>query len=128
MHPSHTDDPIDGFTLELLRAGDMLIGLADELAEAVPPDTYPAGSSGDAVLQMISGTIRSFLVGADAAEVERATELMAGAVERVIEHLRLALALRRRMDADGEARPGDGFPAVERASGDAPGEPRPETA
>ena len=55
------------------------------------------------MLEMISGTIRCFLDEADEADVERATGLMAGAMDRVTEHLQLALALRGRMEGHANA-------------------------
>jgi hypothetical protein len=100
MHSSTPQDTIDGFTLELLRAGVALTELAGDLIETLPAEDDRAEGSAETVLQMISGTIRSYLIEADEHEVQRATDLMAGALERVIDHLRLALALRRRMDAD----------------------------
>jgi hypothetical protein len=107
MHSSHPQDPVDGFTLELLRSGATLADLAGELIELMPPDAHPGEDSSEVVLGMISGTIRSFLSESDAAEVERATELIAGALDRVLEHLQLALELRRRMEGDAGGRRGD---------------------
>jgi hypothetical protein len=99
MDESVTEDPIDGFTLELLRSGCVLAELAADLIESLPDDAYPGEANGDVVIGMMSGTIRTFLDEVDDADVARATELIAGAVSRVIEHLELALAMRRQLDA-----------------------------
>jgi hypothetical protein len=99
MHTSNPEDYIDGFTLELLRSGVALADLTGDLIDALPADAYPDEGPAEAVLQMISGTIRTFLAEARPDDVELATEMMAGALDRVIEHLRLALALRQRMEA-----------------------------
>jgi hypothetical protein len=93
--------------LELLRSGATLADLASELIELMPPDAHPGEDSSEVVLEMISGTIRTFLSETDAAEVERATELISGALDRVLEHLQLALELRRRMEGDAGGRLGD---------------------
>jgi hypothetical protein len=123
MHLSNTDDSIDAFTLELLRAGYALTGLAGDLAEAMPDDAYPGESSGEVVLQMISGTIRTFLAEADEHDVSRATELVDGAVKRVIEQLQLAVALRRRMDGEGQGgRLYDEPPSDDESAAEAPPE------
>ena len=101
MRSFHSDDSIDDFTVELLRAGEVLSGLAEEIGEALPADAYSGEAPGEVALQMLSGSVRTFLSSADARDVERATELMAGAVDRIVEHL--ALALRGRMDGDDGA-------------------------
>jgi hypothetical protein len=98
MGSTNTQDAIDSFVLELLRTGDMLTGLAADLVEMLPADAYPGEDPAAVVMEMITGTIRTALVEADVGEVERAVELMQEASDRVIEHLRLAVQLRRRMD------------------------------
>lgn len=101
MHVPQADGAIDGFTLELLRTGLMLIDLASEIAG---PSPNREEISGETVVEMISGTIRTYLDEVDQGDVRRATELIAGAAERVTEHLQLALALRKRMDGAGAGR------------------------
>ena len=81
MTPSNPAGPCDGFTTELLRTGCDLTSLAADLIEALPADAYPGEEPAQVVLEMVSGSIRSFLSEADEAEVARATELMAGAVD-----------------------------------------------
>jgi hypothetical protein len=104
MHSSDTNNPVDSFTLELLRSGVALSDLAGELIDAMPADAYPGEDLSEVVLGMISGSISAFLSETDAAEVERATELISGALDRVLEHLQLALELRRRMESDAGER------------------------
>ncbi len=108
MGSANTQDAIDGFARELLRTGNMLSGLAADLVEALPPDAYPGEKPAAVVIEMITGSIRTALVAADQSDVQRAVELMREAADRVIEHLRLALALRRRLDSPGGTRRGNG--------------------
>jgi hypothetical protein len=104
-----TGDAIDDFALELLRTGYMLEGMAADLAETLPATAYPGEEPAAVVMQMITGSIRTALTEADVSDVQRAVELMQEAADRVIEHLRVALALRRRMEgSDRRARRGYG--------------------
>jgi hypothetical protein len=100
-----TDDA-GAFALELLRAAVMLTGLADDLVDAIPADACPGADKPETVfIEMVSGTIVTAVGEADPHDVRRATELIAAACERVVEHLRLAVALSRRMDGDAAAGP-----------------------
>jgi hypothetical protein len=108
MGSANTQDVIDGLALELLRTGDMLAGLAVDLVEALPAEAYPGEKPAAVVMEMVTGSIRTALVEADQSDVQRAVELMREAADRVIEHLRLALALRRRMEGAGGTRRGYG--------------------
>lgn len=100
MEPTNTTDAIDDFVLELLRVGYMLTGLAADLAETLSPEAYPGEDPAAVVIEMITGTIRTALTEVGEEAVESAVELIREAAERVIEHLRLALALSRRMEDD----------------------------
>ncbi len=91
------EDHVARFTEELLRTGSMLSGLAADLVEALPPDAYPDECPAAVVIEMVTGTIRTALADTDEREVYRASDLIAEARERVLEHLRLALELSRRM-------------------------------
>lgn len=97
------------FTKALLSAGYMLSGLAADLAEAIPPEAYPGEAPGAVVIDMIVGTIRTFLDGIDQQEVERASDLVAGACDRVREHLQLALELSQGMHGEGGGAEGRTF-------------------
>ena len=108
MGSANTQDAIDGFAVELLRTGDMLAGLAVDLVETLPAEAYPGEKPAAVVMEMITGSIRTALVEADQSDVQRAVELMREAANRVIEHLGLALALRRRMEGAGGTRRGYG--------------------
>jgi hypothetical protein len=100
MEPVEAADHATAFTEALLSAGYMLSGLAADLAEAIPPEAYPGEAPGAVVIDMIVGTIRTFLDGIDRCEVQRASDLMAGACDRVMEHLQLALELSKRMHGE----------------------------
>lgn len=101
MHSPPGNGVIDSFTLELLRIGYVLVNLASEIAEPAPNGKQ---TSGETAVEMISGTIRTYLDEVDEGDVRRATELIGGAAERVTEHLELALALRKRMEGLGKGR------------------------
>jgi hypothetical protein len=113
MRPSHTEDPLHPFTLELLRTGYALHEMATEVADALASDENFEDDAGLATMQMISGSIQTFLEEADERDVDRATELISGAVGRVIEHLRLALELHERMDGTGPLGRGYDDPLLE---------------
>jgi hypothetical protein len=105
MGASPSPDHVAAFTEELLRTGLMLEGLAAELVEAIPPDAYPGEDPAAVVIEMVTGTIATALSGTDQPDLQMATELMAAARERVVEHLQLALALSRRLDDTGPEHP-----------------------
>jgi hypothetical protein len=102
MARSAPRDYVADFTEGLLRAGYMLCELATDLADALPPDAYPGETPMAVVIDMVVGTIRTAIGDVDERELQDATELIAAARDRVIEHLRLALELRQRMEAGGE--------------------------
>lgn len=108
MGSANKQDAIDGFALELLRTGNMLTGLAADLVESLPADAYPGEEPAAVVMEMITGSIRTALIEVDQRDVQRGVELMREAADRVIEHLRLALALRRRMGGADDTRRGHG--------------------
>jgi hypothetical protein len=58
------------------------------------------------VIEMMTGTIRTAIGSADARDLERATNLITEACDRVLEHLELALKLAERMGdvSDGGGR------------------------
>ncbi len=97
MEPTQTQDHIDQFVLSLLRTGLLLTDVAADLAQSLPQDAHPDEDPGAVVIEMLSGTIRSVLETVDPQAVERAADLIEQAVDRVEEHLRLALELSRRM-------------------------------
>jgi DNA-binding MurR/RpiR family transcriptional regulator len=97
-------DAIDHFAFELLRIGNMLAGLAADLVEELPDEAYPGEEPAAVVMEMITGSIRTALVEVDQSDVQRAVEIMREAADRVIEHLRLALALGRRMEGGAGTR------------------------
>ena len=101
MGSTESEDHAAEFTKELLRAGDILYGLATDLVEAVPQDAYPGEAPAEVVVEMMVGTIRTFLDGVDPGEVRRASDLMSGACDRLLEHLKLALELSRRVHRRG---------------------------
>ena len=99
-------DEVTAFTEELLRASLTLSDVMGELVEGLPADAYPGEHPGAVIVEMVFGTIRTVLEGTDRDSLESATQLIAAACARVLEHLRLALELSRRMDPapDGRSR------------------------
>ncbi|MBV9310970.1 MAG: hypothetical protein JOZ73_09060 [Solirubrobacterales bacterium] len=61
------------------------------------------------LVEMVSGTIATALGEADPHDVRRATELIAAACCRVVEHLQLALELSRRKHGDAGGGPGPAY-------------------
>jgi hypothetical protein len=102
-------DAARAFTLELLRAAVMLTGLADDLVDAIPPDAYPGEEPGAVFIEMVSGTIETAIGETDPHDLRQATELIAAAHERVVEHLRLAVELSRRMQGGAGGGPWRAF-------------------
>lgn len=98
-------DPAAAFAEELLRAGCVLSDLAGELVEELPDDAYPGEDPAAVVVEMVIGSICSAFGAADRRDLERATELIVAACDRVLEHLRLALELSRRMGKAGNDGP-----------------------
>jgi hypothetical protein len=83
----------------------MLFDLPADLTEVLPADDYPGEEPAAVVIEMVTGTIRTVLAAADERDVERATKLIAEACERVLEHLRLAVELSRRIHGDADEPP-----------------------
>jgi hypothetical protein len=105
MGIANPTEDVAAFTHELLRAGDILFGVAADIAEELPADAYPGEEPGAVVIEMLVGTISTAVGDADPGDLRRATELMRAARDRVLEHLRLALELSRRMHGeDGTSR------------------------
>jgi hypothetical protein len=98
-------EQVAAFTQEVLRAGLMLSGLASDLVEELPSDAFPGEDTAAVVIEMLIGTIHTAIEDVDPYDLARATELLERACDRVLEHLSLALELRRRMDGDGEGGP-----------------------
>ena len=88
------------FTLELLRAAVMLTGLADDLIDEIPAEAYPDEKPGAVFVEALSGSITAAVAGVDPRELRLASELIVSAREGVLEHLRLALELSRRMHGE----------------------------
>jgi hypothetical protein len=88
-----------------MGAGSMLSELVSNLVEALPVDAYPEEKPEAVVVEMLCGTIGTALASVDPREIQRATQLIDLAETRVLEHLKLARDLSRRMQG-GEDGPG----------------------
>jgi hypothetical protein len=102
MEPTSGNADIDRFLLELMRSSWMLCDLAENLVDGLREDAFPGTSPGAAVVEMMFGTMAGALTGVDATDLLRATELIELTLDRVIQDLRLAYELSRRMHGDGE--------------------------
>jgi hypothetical protein len=97
MERPRGDEHIQRFVIELLSTGSMLLGLIEDLADALPADAYPGEEPRDVVVEMVYGTIAIAIGDLDPESVRSATELIDLAGERTLEHLQLAHELSRRM-------------------------------
>jgi len=88
---------IERFVSELLSTGSMLSGVVGDLIDALPADAYPGEDPREVVVEMVYGTIATALGAVDPQDVRTATRLIDLAGTQVLEHLRLASELSRRM-------------------------------
>lgn len=100
MEPIHTENHVEQFVLELLRTGAMICQLVENLVEALPDDAYPGEDKGSVVVEMIRGSIGMALAPLDEADVLRCTVVMQLASDGLIEHLKLACELSRRIHGE----------------------------
>ncbi len=100
MELTEMQDHIDLFVRSLIRTGLLLTDVAAELAESLPSAACPGEEPAAVVLGMVCGSIRSVLETVEPELIEASAELMEMAIDRVEEHLRLALELGRRMQDD----------------------------
>ena len=98
------DGHIERFVSELLSTGSMLSGVVGDLTDALPADAYPGEEPRAVVVEMVYETIATALEAVDPQDVRTATRLIDLAGTQVLEHLRLASELSRRMH------PSDGGP------------------
>jgi hypothetical protein len=84
-----------------MRSGVMVSEVAAGVIESLGEGAYPGEDTGEVVVEMMTGTIRTALVESDVADVVRATELIVRARDRLVEHLQLVLELSRRRDEGG---------------------------
>jgi hypothetical protein len=99
MTSNLTQDQTDRFVVSLLSAGATLQDLAANLVDALSPDAFEGEDHDVVVIQMLAGTIRSAIENDPPHVAECAISMIERAVDRVIEHLEMALALRRRMES-----------------------------
>lgn len=97
MAYSSGNEEIDRFALVLLRASWMLRDLAENLVEGLPSDAFPGESHGSVVVEMLFGSMATALESVEPTEIIRAADLIELTTGRVIEHLRVAHQLSRRM-------------------------------
>jgi hypothetical protein len=105
MALSEPTEEVAAFTDEVLRAGSTLYGIASDLIEDLPPDAFPGEEPAAVVIEALIGTIHTAVGDADPQDLVRASELLARACDRVLEHLGLTLELRQRMENTKEDGP-----------------------
>jgi hypothetical protein len=95
MRPEPTDHYAREFVEELMRAGTMLAGLLDNLADSLPDDAYPDEANVEVVLDMIAGTLQPVTAAAGSRFMRQVIALLGEAQDKVITDLRLAMELAR---------------------------------
>jgi hypothetical protein len=105
MEHSCGNEAVDRFAMVVLRTSWMICELVENLVEGLRGDAFPGESKGSAVIEMLLGSMATALESGDSTEIERAADLIELTTDRVIEHLRLAHQLSRRMHGeDGVSR------------------------
>jgi hypothetical protein len=89
------DDHVRAFVEEVLRTGLMLTDVLSLLLDELPEDAFPGESPGEALLEMLVGTIRPAADAAGAQTVRRATALLGAMCDRTMADLRAAAELAR---------------------------------
>jgi hypothetical protein len=100
MAYSGGNEDVDRFALVVLRTSWMICDLVDNLVEALREDAFPGENKGSVVVEMLRGSMATALESVDSPEIVRAADLIELTTERVIEHLRVAHQLSRRMNGD----------------------------
>jgi hypothetical protein len=100
MAYSSGNEDVDRFALVVLRTSWMICDLVENLVEALREDAFPGENKGSVVVEMLYGSMATALDGVDSQEIARAADLIELTTDRVIEHLRLAHQLSRRMNGD----------------------------
>lgn len=86
-------DEVREFVEELLRTGLTLVDLLSTLLEDLPEDALPGEDPGEALLDMLTGTIRPVAEGAGEQVVVHATALLGAVLDRTLADLRRAADL-----------------------------------
>ena len=107
MAYSSGNPDIDRFALVVLRTSWMLCELVENLVEGLPPGAFPGENQGSVVVEMLFGSMATALEAVEPTEIVQAADLIELTTHRVIEHLRVAHKLSRRMR--GEDSVGRGY-------------------
>lgn len=97
LHPATVEehDYVRCFLFELIRAGSILAEVLDNLLEGVGEDDFPGEPAGEALMEMLTGTLRPVIQQVGEDPVRRVTPLFDACVERTLADLRRALELTR---------------------------------
>lgn len=98
MALSGIEGEVRRFVFRLLGSGLALGDLVSDIVEVLPAHEYPGEQPAQVALDMLCGSVTTGFGAVDPADLRRAVELIEMAHDRAIEHLKLALALRRRME------------------------------
>jgi hypothetical protein len=98
MEREPTGDCMGEFVEAVVRAGLMLAGLVNDLADSLPEDAYPGESNVDVVLDMIAGSLRPLADAFGERLVRQAINLLTDSQDRILTDLRLAAELARRRE------------------------------
>jgi hypothetical protein len=91
---------VHAFVGELLDTGGALIGIVENLTDALTEQGYTRQDALAELFEMLIGTISLKFASIPASEIDRAAELMALALQAVMTDLERALELSRRRQRD----------------------------
>lgn len=91
----HEHDYVRPFLVELIRAGSILAEVLDNLLESLGEDDLSGESAGDALMEMLTGTLRPVIERVGEDPVRQVTPLFDACVEQTLRDLRRALELAR---------------------------------
>jgi hypothetical protein len=95
MHSPPTRRALDRnvreFVEQVLRTGLMLTDVLGRLLDDLPQDAFPGESTGEVLLEMLTGTVRPVAEAAGPDTLEHCTALLGAAADRVAADLQAAL-------------------------------------
>ncbi len=88
-----THEDVRAYVEQLLRTGLMLTDLIGGLLEDLPPDAFPGESTGEALIEMLCGTVQPAAEAAGPRALAQSAALLGAIGDRTVADLRAALDL-----------------------------------
>ena len=88
-----THEDVRAYVEQLLRTGLMLTDLIGGLLEDLPPDAFPGESTGEVLIEMLSGTVAPAAEAAGPRTLAQSAALLGAIGDRTVADLRAALDL-----------------------------------